>query len=412
MSSEPTLRIARDGGKPLARKVSFTAARLAAIMPPTTKRQVQVYDARTPGLAYVVTATNARSYWLVRRVGVRSIRYRIGDGSLPVDDVRRIAMDLLARLAAGEDITATRRESRVVSTLTNAFEDYATRAQGKVKSLGYYRKTFEGYCTPLANRPVHDISRADVERLHAKIGREHGEVIANRALAVLSIVFNAAAVPVNPCRGVKRFREHSRERFLLPEELPRFVQAVEDEPDPAWRDAFRLLLHTGARRSNVLAMRWEDIDLDAGRWVIPAYQAKAGRMINVPLNADAVAVLRDRQAKRDSSGFVFPSYGKTGHLTEIKAAWSRLLARAGLTNLTRHDVRRTLGSFMAMAGASDRMIGGALGQTSQRAVSVYARFRTADAADAIAAGRQLMLDLLAKEQAKQASNSTPPVTRE
>jgi integrase len=209
---------------------------------------------------------------------------------------------------------------------------------------------------------------------------------------------------VNPCHGVKANRETSRSRFLSPDELGRLLHAVEAEPADL-RDFFLVLLFTGARRSNVQAMRWADLDLDGGVWRIAAGESKSGEAMSLPLVEDAVKLLRRRKADLDAlvrraskpadatrltlrqaqhraveqrkaacvAVYVFPGRGASGHLVEPKAAWGRVLKRAGIVKLRIHDLRRTVGSWLAGQGANAFVIQKALGHKSLTSVGVYAR---------------------------------------
>ncbi len=104
------------------------------------------------------------------------------------------------------------------------------------------------------------ITRTDVRTLHARIGKNHGHYAANRLLALLRSLFNRAGelgyAGDNPTKGVRKFKEQSRDRYLQPDELPKFMAAVQSEPNGTLRDFFLMLLYTGARRANVQAMAW------------------------------------------------------------------------------------------------------------------------------------------------------------
>ena len=126
-----------------------------------------------------------------------------------------------------------------------------------------------------------------------------------------------------------------------------------------------------ARRANVQAMRWEDISFDLGFWRIP--DTKSGKPVVVPLSPQAMEILRSHKERCKPSPWVFPSHGKTGHLVEPKSAWKRLLARAGLSDVRVHDLRRTLGSWQAITGASLPIIGKSLGHGQPATTAIYSR---------------------------------------
>jgi len=250
-------------------------------------------------------------------------------------------------------------------------------------------------------RKISDIRRLDVVNLHARIGSKSGPYVANRVVELLSSVFNKAIEwgwdGANPATKIKAFREKKRERFLQPEELPAFFEALSKEPNQTIRGYVLISLLTGARRANVQAMRWEEINWQAQTWRIP--ETKSGEPVTLPLSHQALTILESRNEKSESK-WVFPSTGVTGHLVEPKAAWKRILENAaatqiknwleanpgkgevdfakefpnaGFKDLRIHDLRRTLGSWQAATGASLPIIGKSLGHKSLGATQVYAR---------------------------------------
>ena len=136
---------------------------------------------------------------------------------------------------------------------------------------------------------------------------------------------------------------------------------------------FLLLLLTGARRSNVQAMRWDEIDFTTALWRIAGADAKAGVPIVVPLTVAAVGVLRARHEANGTSPWVFPSRGKEGHIVEPKSAWKRIVTRAKLVDVRPHDLRRSLGSWMAITGAGLPVVGKMLGHSQPVTTAIYAR---------------------------------------
>ncbi len=171
---------------------------------------------------------------------------------------------------------------------------------------------------------------------------------------------------------MRRFHETTRERFLNDKELKRLFRALASEPEP-FRSFFLLLLLTGARKGNVQAMRWQDVDLDSRLWRIPNHQSKNREPLTVVLSPESVEILRRRRAVVNGADYVFPDRGKTGHIVEPKSAWQHVVKRANLNDCRMHDLRRTLGSWQAAGGASLLIIGKSLGHKSESATRIYAR---------------------------------------
>src|SRR5262249_14771737 len=148
---------------------------------------------------------------------------------------------------------------------------------------------------------------------------------------------------------------------------------------------------TGARRSNVLAMRWEQISQTADGqrlWTIPV--TKTGKSHVVPLVREALVILQERR-RRIKGAWVFPSDSKTGHIRDLKRAWKRFCTTAKLENLRIHDLRRTLGSWQAATGASLPVIGKSLGHQSMASTAVYSRLHLDPVRQAIVTATQAMV---------------------
>lgn len=371
------LRIAGDSDKATPRRVEFTEARVAAFTCPAGKERQYTYDSGLRGLAVMVTANGAKAYYVVKKLGGRVVRYPIGDcEALSVKRAREKAAADIVDITNGVNPLARRRQSQADLTLGKLWEWFLkNHAKARNRSWRNDEIRYELHLAAWKSRRLSDITRGDVQRLHSKIGAAGTPIAANRALALLSVMFSKARnlgyAGDNPTKGVERFRETSRERFLQADELPRFFEALDDEQTPVvWRDFFKLCLLTGARSGNVKTMAWQDISLDRGEWRIPDEQFKTGHGMVVHLSAEAVAILRDRQ---NESAYVFPSYGKTRHIESPAKAWTEILERAGITGLRIHDLRRTLGSWQAATGASLPVIGKSLGHRHVSTTQVYAR---------------------------------------
>jgi len=216
---------------------------------------------------------------------------------------------------------------------------------------------------------------------------------ANRHLALMRSIYNVMLPDLpNPCRATKMYKEYSRDRFLQPEELEQFFQAVEKERqvgNPDIADYILLSLFTGARRSNVLAMQWKDVDLARNQWRISGEESKNKSVMLIPLIGEVMEIL-ERRRQMASSVFVFPSHGKTGHLAEPRKGWERVLKSAGLVNVRLHDLRRTMGSYQTIGGASTAIVGKTLGHKHPASTAVYARMTLDPVRDAMEKAVALM----------------------
>jgi integrase len=161
--------------------------------------------------------------------------------------------------------------------------------------------------------------------------------------------------------------------------LPRIFKALEEEQNEIAKDYIYISLYTGARKSNILEMRWDQINFTTKEWRIP--KTKNGDAVTLPLIKEAVEVLKERKKQNAKieletlqQEYVFPSLtSKSGHLTDPKKAWHRILKKAKIDDLRLHDIRRTLGSYQAIAGTSLPVIGKSLGHKTSQATQIYAR---------------------------------------
>jgi integrase len=333
-----------------------------------------VRDDEIRGLVVKIYPTGAKTFFLNVKVGRTSEMFKLGVfPDLNVAQVREKAKKTRGDLAQGKNPKAEKREGITVGEF---FEVYMERHGDLKKSKANDKNSFNKYLKPWSTQPLQGISRSKVELLHRNVGKDM-PVQANRVLALLSTMFSKAMVwgyfkGENPCRGIKKFREISRDRFLSGEELGRFFDALEIAENPDFRDFILLCLLSGARKANVLSMRWKDIDFERSVWKIPGEVSKNGEPMQIPLLADALEILKRRRAGT-SSVFVLEGPGKKGHYMEPKRAWGTLLKRAKLENLRIHDLRRSMGSWMTIQGASLPIVGKALGHKTSQATSIYAR---------------------------------------
>lgn len=244
--------------------------------------------------------------------------------------------------------------------------------------------------------PVREVTVAMLRRWHQRVTDEAGSVIANRALHLVRTVGNYAPARTwlehpegaNPAKTVKANREQSRERFLDADELRRLFVALKAEADTVGRDFILLLLFTGARRGSLAAMRWADVDFAEQVWRVPAESSKSGEPLLVPLVGSAVDVLRGLSRLAEPGAvYVFPARtakSTTPYAQPPVKLWARVRKASGLTDVTMHDLRRTLASWQARQGTSLQVIGKSLGHRSTASTGVYARVDLAPVREAMA----------------------------
>ncbi len=379
-------------------KFNFTKASIEDLPAPLANTRAEYWDAKCPGLQLRVTAAGSKTFYVKRWVGSGKVE-RILVGKYPavtIEQARKKATEVNAVIAKGESPAEKKRTDRAEMTFAKFWEEYMerySRIRKKPRTVQEDEKTFRNYLAPLASRKLSKLTKQDCQRLHHDIAAKTSGATANRALAVFSGALSVAQdwgymSGDNPAKSVKRFKESARDRFIQSDEMPRFWQALLDEPNRDFADAFMMSLLTGMRRSDVLAMRWEQISMERGEWRIP--DPKNGEPLTVPLIVEVVGLLKERR-QPEPGEWVFPGEGKTGHLVEPKTAWKRILERAGIENLRLHDLRRTLGSSMAAAGVNTITTARTMGHKTLSMALRYQQLGTDPRRAAIEAGAGAIL---------------------
>lgn len=361
----------------------------------SSERDSYLWDSELAGFGVKVTPPGGRVYLVQYRIGGRKGRTRrvtIGrHGALTPDQARQEARRLLGEIATGRDPAAHRAQQRREPTMAELADRYLSEhvaTHNKPKTGREVRRLVEKRINPALGRVrVAELTRAQVKGWHHGMRKTPYE--ANRALAYLSKMLTLATEdwelrPDNPCRGVKRFQERRRERFFTDEELRGIgatLAEAEQAPSelPGALNAIRLLAVTGCRLSEVLSLRWADVDLQAG--AIRLQDAKAGAR-TVPLGAAALTLLASLER---SSEYVVHGTDSAQPLTVnyMEKLWRRLRDRAGVPDSRLHDFRHTAGTYAAQAGFNAFMVRDLQGHKTMSMAGRYVE-RSADPLRAVA----------------------------
>ena len=375
------------------RRFRFTVAALDAVT--TDKLRDFVHDDQVPTLALQITSNGAKSFYVVKRHGTGKFVQRIAPlGAISIPKARAMAADIVNRLVDGDTRVVQRRQPLHLEQVITEYLAYAKEHRGD-GTLRNYTHQWERFIKPWAGtKPLASIRRREVTAFHQHIGQNHGRLTANRVIAFLRAAINRAIreheldLP-NPARSIMFYREESRTRRLAKDELPAFLRAVSEEANRNVRDMLLLALFTGARKGNLVAMRWEDVSLERGLWTIPAKKSKNGHELPVVLSSHALAILTARRVLHVSP-FVFPG-ACDGHMGAPYNAWTRLIKRAGTEGLHIHDLRRSLASFQIDTGTPLEVIQKTLGHESKVTTEVYARMALAPIRESLERATEEML---------------------
>lgn len=405
---------------------NFTQA-LIKKLPIPSKGREYYKDEKEKGLSLYITPTGNVTFFVRKRIHGKDERIILGNfPELTVEDARKEALKAKASVAGGKNPNQEKQKLRWDISFGEMFNQFMERYSKKFKrSWKYDEREVNKFLSHWFSKKASQISKQEIQRIHDKIYSKNGLYQANRILERIRAIYNKAIEwgweGVNPTIGIKKFKEKSRDRFLQANELPCLFEALAEEENDIARDYILLSLLTGARKNNVLSMRWNEINFEAKVWRIP--ETKNGEPLTVPLTEQAIEILRERRilnkAVTSNDVFVFPGMGKEGYLADPKKPWKRICQRAtvklwqmdkvlmgiinkmvtkdpqnisqlyknivhvmqkegielptGLMDIRLHDLRRTLGSWQAATGATTAIIGKSLGHKSQQATAIYER---------------------------------------
>jgi len=364
-----------------SKRFNFTKKDVDALPAPTKSVRAYYHDTREAGLSISITPVGTKTFFLRKKIEGRDERIVLDRyPDLTLENARKLATQRKGEIAVGKNPQAEKRAVRDEMTFEELFELYMERFSRKYKrSWKYDEREVSKHLSHFYKRKISTIRNEEIHKLHTELGEKSGIYQANRILERIRAIYNKGIEwgwsGRNPALGVKKYREKSRDRFLLTEEVSRFFESLAKEENVTARDFILMALLTGARKGNVLAMQWSEINFQHAIWRIP--DTKNGDPHNVTLSPQAMQILDKRkkvqQLTEQESIYVFPGDGAGGHLADPKKAWYRLLQEAKIENLRIHDLRRTLGSWQALQGTSTAIIGKSLGHKSQQSTAVYER---------------------------------------
>lgn len=318
-------------------------AKTGALVP----RQRLLLDTDMRGFG-VLIGTSKKTFVVQRDVRGKAVRHTIGAyGPFTVEQARKEARQLLARMARGENVNDTKRQERQRGmTLASAWELY----QGHLAAKSRSEKTIEGYEYIMSKylktwlpKALEDISREDVHRKHRTLGKSSGPYTANGVFRVFRAVYNRARrqrkdLPENPCENIDWFPEHRRPTKLAQASLADWYKEVMTLPEPVRRDYLRLVLFSGLRRTSASEIRWEHVDFERRLLHIP--NPKGGRAFDLPLSDFLIDLLRERQRNdaEHESEWVFPASSESGHIEEPKEGPKRIGTAFRIHDLRNHFI--------------------------------------------------------------------------
>ena len=349
------------------------------------KADTYLWDRELPGFGLKVTPAGRKVYLVQYRLGGRkghTRRVTIGQhGQITPTFARDEAKRLLGTIATGRDPANERDKAKAERSLAVVLDQFMAehvRPKLKATTAESYQRVARLYVLPLLGRhSIGDVNRSEIARLHHEMRAKPYQ--ANSTLAMLSKFFGWAEKHglrpdgSNPCRHVEKYREGRRERFLSQAELGRLGDALREAEQerscsPWVIAAIRLLTLTGARRNEILTLRWEYVSEEHKSLLLP--DSKTGRK-TIPLNPPALDVLH-AIPRLEGNPYVICGERPERHLVNLEKPWRRIRAAAKLDDVRLHDLRHSFASVGASGGQSLVIIGKMLGHSQPATTARYA----------------------------------------
>lgn len=369
-----------------------------ATFPFDDNRRFVLWDDDLPGFGLRIYPSGKKAFVLSYRSKGRKRLLSLGSyGFLTVDQAKREARIKLGLVSQGFDPLADKQRLSQMGTVKELCETYLDRhAKIHKKTWREDERRIRKHLIPaLGAHKVASLSPMDVSQVHSAIGKR-SIYEANRTMEVLRSAIEKGKFwgfieshALNPASRIQRFKEKKRDRWLTPVELPRVAIAIAEEENIYVRSAIWLYLLTGIRKSELLKATWADINWE--RRELRLLDTKAGNCHYVPMSSAAMTIL-SRIPRLADNPFIIPGKKPGARMIGITRPWIRIRNRAKVTDVRLHDLRRTVGSWLAQEGASLHLIGRVLNHASSETTRVYARFGQDHVRTALEDHGQRMLD--------------------
>ncbi len=364
---------------------------LIAAINPKGQEEVVVWDSGLAGFGLRAKGSGSKTFVVqYRNRSGRSRRLSIGALSkLTLDEARKEAKRLLGQAATNHDPAEERRLLRKSETMKQLGEVYLKdHCAGRCKptTMAAHEWLLKKYINPkLGHRKLLDLRPADMAKLHSDL--QATPYNANRVLGMLRAMLNCAErwemIPrgSNPAAVIKPYSERKRERYLSEDELKALLDALDmAEADGAEAEnaigryeaaAIRLLIFTGCRVSEIITLKWADVDLAKARITLKQHKTDQYGDKIIPLNKPALEIIKTLP-RSDANPYVIVGRMEGEHLINIQKPWRRVRNAAGLEDVRLHDLRHSFASFAVGAGIPLALIGGLLGHRSVQTTARYA----------------------------------------
>lgn len=370
---------------------------------PSGAARVCAWDAEIKGFGVKVYPTGRKVYVVKYDRRGKDQTFTIGEHGSPwtAEAARTRAREVLNAVAGGGDPSADKQRERTALTIGEMIEKWLeegpmARPTKREWSWVTDRSRLRRHVAPLLGRmAAYEVTRRDVEKMQARIaagatagdvktgprGRaiaKGGPLVASNTVVCLSAMFGWAVeqglLKANPCLGVKKVKPAKRQRMLSRDETARLLDTLDEMVAvrtlrDSHAEVLRLLLLTGARKTEILGLMWREVDLERRCILLPEARSKTGARDPIRLAVPAIEIL---QRQNRGSDYVFPRADGMGYVVGLQKVWERVRKHAGLEDVRIHDLRHNAASIAVNQGASLYLTGKMLGHRNAMTTQRYA----------------------------------------
>ena len=340
------------------------------------------YKTEFPNL-YIMVNKTKKSFMWYRTINGKTLNKTLGD--IPIKEAQKICIDL------SNELSTERNDRRNKSTQYETTKDI-TLGCAYIECYLIGRKetpnilTMKKKLRPYWKTPLKDINRKTLQGIYDNLAyKRKTPTTALHIIKLISCIINSAISEdkyqgINYCKFVKKEKQEPRTRYLSENELERYMQELEilRTKTHYFRQcsALKMLLLTGQRRSNVLSMEWDEIDIENRIWTIPKVKYKTNKTHIIPLSTKVIDLLNEIKEFQNKCHkktiYIFDF--KRSHLQDVGKTHDTICRLAIIkTRVTIHDLRRTTGSTLINKGVSLNVVSKLLGHSDTRITEkVYA----------------------------------------
>ncbi len=346
-------------------KINITERFIKTLTPPASGNVIY-WDEKLSGFGIRITANKAISFvFRYRNKNREQKNYTIGRyPQMYLSFAKEKCLELYGDIIKGLDPLEQKHKINKDLNLKELADEYLEYSKNRLKpkSISNYKQILTAYILPAFERAkITLVNKTDILKFHTKLADK--KYTANRAFELLKVLFNYAInsgyIEANPCKGIKKYTEDTRERYLSDDEASRILAFLQKHKDSINIYAIKLLLLTGSRKGEVLNAQWKQFDLERMVWIKPASHTKQRKISVIPLNPQTIEVLLEMKGKIGAeqggdviitSEYLFYNRAHKKPLADIKRFWNSLIKETQIQDLHIHDLRHYFASILINNG--------------------------------------------------------------